>query len=245
MAKIVLEKAYLGTEKISRAYLGDVLLYDDVANNRVFYMSAYNNAAPEVNTFGAIQFDGGTDIDGWIGYDPAGKSTQSMTVTPHLSSLGCNFFMMFDAQWVIGSNGIELQMQSIKAVSDKLTDKGDQLDLRLLLGKNTSNNKNEVSYYSNHTLLLNVVLDRRDNLFQLGAYIDAESHKCYLGYIYMFHGTIHLEELQYIDYDSIIYFYFSISTFGNVTPMVQYKNLAVWNVRDMVISKDSGVINYL
>lgn len=249
MGNIILDRAYIGGTEASKMYLGSELVYEAFDRNIIFYMPTYNGGVPEVNSFGAVNFTGGTDVSGWIGYDPAGPGTQSIKITPSSNVLKTNFLITFKVRWYKPANAGTV-LASLRIISDRTYayDDGTRSDefLGMYIGFNTDQNKDYIDYSKNLNDLATVYQSGNDHLFSLGGYVNTSLKRCYLGVYNELLGTLAIPSSvssNYLEYNNSLYLHLGMSSFGNLLPINYYKDIIIKNIGSVNLS--TGKITYL
>lgn len=249
MGNIILDRAYIGDTEASKIYLGSELIYEAFDRNIIFYMPTYNGGVPEVNNFGAINFTGGTDVGGWIGYDPAGPGTQSIKITPSSNVLKNNLLITFKAKWYKPANAGTV-LAALRMYSDKLytSEDGTRSNefLGMYIGFEEAQNKDMIDYSKSFDKLTTVYQSDNDHLFTLGGYVNTSLKRCYLGVYNESLGTLAIPSIvssNYLEYNNSFYFDLGISSFGNLLPINYYKDIIIKNINSVNLS--TGKITYL
>lgn len=247
MGQIILDKLYMGGDSVDRMYIGGELLYDNFYKNVTFHMPTYNGGMPKVNTFGITEFTGGTEVDGWIGYNPNGVAIQEMRIIPYAISLKNNFLITFVAKWTPGSMAINLLSLSVN--SDKTyTNEGNTQNqlIGMYLGTDDST-YDTVSFSKNMKNFNSVRFSDSDRLFKLGCYIDVSSKRCYIGtyderWSELYMGDVSTSA-KYLEYTETIYLSFAFSVFGHISSLNHYKDILIKNIDS--VDLNTGKIKYL
>lgn len=249
MGNIILDRAYIGNTEVDKMYLGSELVYESFDRNVLFYMPKYNNEVPQINNFGAVSFIGGTDVGGWIGYDPAGPAPQSIVITPSSSVLKNNFLITFKAKWYKPAN-VGTMLCSLRIVSDKTyTSEDGSLNeefIGMYIGFNTDQNKDYIDYSKNLNESTTIYQSSQDHLFTLGGYVNTSLKRCYLGGYDEASGTLAIPasmSSNYLEYNNSLHLDLTISAFGDFTPINYYKDITIKKINNVNIS--TGKITYL
>lgn len=251
MGNIILDRAYIGDTEASKIYLGSELIYEAFDRNIIFYMPTYNGGVPEVNNFGAINFTGGTDVGGWIGYDPAGPGTQSIKITPSSNVLKNNLLITFKAKWYNpAATSTKLVVAALRFISDKtyISENGTRDDefLGMYLGFDTDQNKDKIEYNKNFIGSSNVYQSTNNHLFSLGGYVNTSLKRCYLGVYNESLETLIIPSYvssNYLEYNNSLYLHLGISAFGDKFPINYYKDVIIKNINNVDLR--TGKITYL
>lgn len=251
MGNIILDRAYIGGTEVDKIYLGSELVYESFDRNIIFYMPKYNNEIPQINNFGAVSFTGGKDVDGWIGYDPAGPATQSINITPSSSVLKNNFLIIFTAKWFNPANtNTKLVLAALRFISDKTytTENGTRENefLGMYLGFDADQNKDKIEYNKNFIGSSSVYQSTNNHQFSLGGYVNTSLKRCYLGVFNESSGTLTIPSYvssNYLEYNNSLSFNWGISGFGDKFPINYYKDITIKNINNVNIS--TGKITFL
>lgn len=250
MGNIIGNKAFVGNYEADKIYLGDTLVYE---KGLLFSMPSYNNTVPYVNSFGAVTFTGGTDVDGWIGYDPSAAKSQKVEITPYSSSLRNKFLFIFKVKWVLpaSSTSSTAILSTIMAESDKVYASGNQ-SINIYIGMDSSTKRNMTKFEKNGEQYMIHVLPDSDLLFELGCYVDTVLKRCYMGIFWDysqkpgFHDRLDIPDVSnnYLEYSNSLNFRLLISsTIGNLVPVNSIKDIVIKEISNVNIS--TGEITYL
>lgn len=249
MGNIILDKAYVGGVEVDKIYLGSELVYESFDRNIIFYMPNYNDGVPQVNNFGAINFTGGTDVGGWIGYDPTGAKLQTIKITPSSNVLKNNLLITFNAKWnkpsTIGTQLITLRINSDKKYTSEDGSLNDEF-IGMYIGFDTEKDKDFIDFGKNFNDLGTTYQSSKDHLFSLGGYVNTSLKRCYLGIYNESLGTLTIPSLvtsNYLEYTNSISFDLTMSSYGNTLPINYYKDITIKNINNVNIS--TGKIDYL
>lgn len=248
MGNIILDRAYIGGTEASKMYLGSELVYEAFDRNIIFYMPTYNGGVPEVNNFGAINFTGGTDVGGWIGYDSTGPGTQTIKITPSSSVLKNNLLITFNAKWYKPANAGTI-LAALRIYSDRMFTSGDRYSNEFIgsfIGFEEAQNKDKINYDKNFNTLTTIYQSGNNHLFTLGGYINTSLKRCYLGVYNESLETLTIPSTMssnYLEYNNSFYFDLAISSFGDLLPINYYKDIIIKNINSVNLS--TGKITYL
>lgn len=241
MGYIIGNKVYVGSTEAGKIYLGSELVYE---KGVLFSMPGYNHGVPRINTFGNVTFIGGSDQDGWIGYDPSGAKAQNLNITPYASSFGQRFIVTLQAKWIAPSSSSTSVLVAIRANSDLTLSDGSNQVIGIYIGVDASTGRNKAEFGKNLSAFMTDVVNESDRQFELGCYVDTSSKRCYMG---MYNGRtdslrIPKTSNNYLEYSSSLNFDMAFSVLGSLLPTNAYKNIAIKKVENVDI--DTGRITY-
>lgn len=251
MGNIIGNKAFVGNYEAGKIYLGDTLVYE---KGLLFSMPSYNNTVPYVNSFGAVTFTGGTDVDGWIGFDSTAAKKQLINITPYLTSLKGKLLITIKVKWILpaSSTSSSATLSAINAKSDKVYGDGLNQQIDIFIGMDASTNKDKAEFHLNGERFMIHVLPDSDRLFELGCYVDMTLKRCYMGIYRDFSSRVGFSDkldipdtsYNYLEYLNSLNFDFLISsTLGNIVPVNSIKDIKIRSVSNIDIG--TGEITYL
>lgn len=253
MGNIIGNKVFVGNYEASKIYLGDILVY---VKGLLFSMPSYNNTVPYVNSFGAVTFTGGTDVDGWIAPDLTvtdGKN-QRIIITPYPSSLVGKFLMTVQIARVAPSLDTSSTIRAIEIRSDIMQTSGSESGspryVDVFVGVYPSSGADQAEYRLDGNQYLIEVMGNSDRLYELGCYVDTVTKRCYIG-SYTDYSRIpgtsdhfSIKTTHYVPYSSSFDFNFVISTIlGTSIPVNYIRDIKVRKVSN--IDMETGSITYL
>ena len=218
----------------------------------MLHIPNYNNGIPKVNTFGTVNFTGGMDVDGWIGYNPASVSAQQIEVIPDLSSFGSKFLITFDVEWFApaGSRESEFICTAIAVRSDKTNADENSLYIAAYTGMIKSTSRDRVVYMDNNGMEVERSLATIGRVFNLGCYVDTSLKRCYLGVFRddyepdVLQITANPSGLNYLTYTiNLTSIRFPISVLAQKFATNHYRNIVIKKISNVDVS--TGKITYL
>lgn len=252
MGNIIGNKAFVGNYEANKIYLGDTLVYE---KGLLFSMPSYNNTVPYVNSFGFITFTGGTDVDGWIGYNASADIDQKLNIKPYYNSLYNKFLITFDAKLYPKASTSTIVPTCTRANSDIASSDGAMTRLYFTIGTDgNSTNWDTIKFYRNGEKIGTTVFTSEKKLeFSMGFYIDTSLKRCYVG-SYIDYSRIprtndnlsipeYNNEPYYIEYTNTLNFDFIIAATSTVFPTNGFRNIRIRKVSNVNIR--TGEITYL